>query len=58
MIIYNKLIRDKIPEVIAGQGKECEIRTLEDGEYFQALNEKFQAELDEYKTGNDLTNPY
>ena len=48
MTIYNKLIRDKIPEIIKSSGNECEIRILENKEYIIELNKKLQEELNEY----------
>jgi predicted house-cleaning noncanonical NTP pyrophosphatase (MazG superfamily) len=49
MIVYNKLIRDKIPQIIAATGKKSEIRVLAEDEYTEMLNVKLQEELDEYK---------
>lgn len=37
-ICYNKLVRDHIPDIIAGQGKPCGIRLMTDAEYLNALN--------------------
>jgi predicted house-cleaning noncanonical NTP pyrophosphatase (MazG superfamily) len=48
MIVYNKLIRDKIPQIIAATGKKAEIRIMDEEEYTQMLNVKLQEELDEY----------
>ena len=45
---YNKLVRDKIPDIIAGQGKPCGIRLMTDAEYLDALNAKLDEELAEY----------
>lgn len=45
---YNKLIRDRIPEIIAASGQECVTETLSDGEYLTRLNEKLTEELNEY----------
>ena len=49
--IYNKLVRDKIPEIIAAQGDIPTMRVLDDIEYFQALNTKLQEEVTEYLSG-------
>ena len=39
MKTYNKLVRDKIPEIIAGDnGKTCVTRIMEDDEYLETLN--------------------
>ena len=47
-IIYNKLIRDKIPEIIEASGKTCETEILSDEEYLQMLDKKLDEELAEY----------
>ena len=47
-IIYNKLIRDKIPEIIEASGKTCETEILSDEEYLQRLDKKLDEELAEY----------
>ena len=55
MKIYNKLVRDKIPEIIAGDnGKTCVTRIMEDAEYLKALNTKMQEELKEYLESGDV----
>ena len=48
MTTYNKLIWDKIPEIIESSGNECEIRILDNKEYIIELNKKLQEELNEY----------
>lgn len=47
-IAYNKLIRDKIPELLEKDGKKAVIETLSDEEYLMLLNQKLQEEVDEY----------
>ena len=47
-IIYNKLVRDKIPEIIEESGKTCETEILSDEEYLQMLDKKLDEELAEY----------
>lgn len=47
-IIYNKLVRDRIPEIIEESGKECKIRILNEEKYMQMLNVKLDEELAEY----------
>ena len=55
MKIYNKLVRDKIPEIIASNnGKTCVTRIMEDGEYLETLNIKMQEELKEYLESGDV----
>ena len=46
--IYNKLVRDKIPEIIEASGKTCETEILSDEEYLQMLEKKIDEELAEY----------
>ena len=47
-IVYNKLVRDRIPEIIRADGKECETEVLEDGAFLAALDKKMTEELQEY----------
>lgn len=57
MKIYNELVRDKIPEIIAGNnGKTCVTRIMEDDEYLKSLNTKIQEELKEYLESGDVEN--
>ena len=49
--IYNKLVRDKIPEIITANGDIPVTIELDDAEYFQALNLKLQEEVEEYLDG-------
>ena len=45
---YNKLVRDKIPEIIERDGKNANFRTLSDEEYINELKKKSYEELDEF----------
>ena len=55
MKIYNELVRDKIPEIIAGDnGKTCVTRIMEDDEYLKSLNTKIQEELKEYLESGEV----
>lgn len=54
MPTYNKLIRDKIPQIIKAQGNTPIIETLDDKQYLKALNEKLQEELNEYLEDNSV----
>ncbi len=47
--LYNKLIRDRIPEIIANVGHESKVRILHDDEYFTSLCKKLQEEVDEFQ---------
>lgn len=54
MIEYNKLIRDKIPEVIEASGKKCEIEILSDEQYLEYLNKKIKEEVNEYLESGEI----
>ncbi len=41
---YNKLIRDRIPEIIHAAGKQCETEVMPEAEYIQALRDKLVEE--------------
>ena len=45
---YNKLVRDRIPEIIKSEGKTCEIEILDDEAYLKALEAKLDEEVAEY----------
>jgi predicted house-cleaning noncanonical NTP pyrophosphatase (MazG superfamily) len=48
MPVYNKLVRDRIPEIIAQDGKKFTTRILSVEEYIKFLKEKSFEELKEY----------
>ncbi|KAA0566618.1 nucleoside triphosphate pyrophosphohydrolase [Bacillus sp. CH30_1T] len=48
MPTYNKLVRDKIPQIIESKGKEYSTKVLNDEDYIKYLKEKAYEELDEY----------
>ena len=54
IIIHNKLVRDRIPQIIEAAGKTCVTRVLSDVEYIAALDLKLQEELNEYLADGDL----
>lgn len=45
--IYNKLIRDRIPEIIENDHKTCATRILNDEEYLKCLKSKLLEECNE-----------
>ncbi|MGO4107900.1 nucleoside triphosphate pyrophosphohydrolase [Paenibacillus sp. YAF4_2] len=48
MPVYNKLVRDLIPQIIADKGKESHTRILEEEEYTRELVTKLKEESEEY----------
>lgn len=54
VITYNKLVRDKIPEIIEKDNKTCEIRILDDDEYLKMIDAKLDEELAEYHKDQNL----
>ena len=53
-IIHEKLVRDRIPEIIQGSGKACSTRILTQDEYVAALDAKLQEELNEYQADKSM----
>ena len=53
-IEYNKLVRDRIPEIIASDGKTCVCETLSDEDYLRLLDAKLTEELSEYQESRSL----
>ncbi|OMD49482.1 phosphoribosyl-ATP pyrophosphohydrolase [Paenibacillus borealis] len=54
MPTYNKLVRDKIPDIIRSSGKDCDCITLEYESYVSELKRKLREEVEEYtQAAND-----
>jgi len=51
---FNKLVRDKIPEIIKAKGERPITRILNDEEYLVELNKKLQEEVQEYLTDQSM----
>lgn len=51
---YNKLIRDKIPEIITSSGKQCIVDVMNEAEFLEALDCKLEEELAEYQADKSL----
>ena len=47
--VYNKLVRDRIPEIIKADGNACTTEILPDDRYLQMLDAKLNEELTEYQ---------
>ncbi|MDD3169849.1 MAG: nucleoside triphosphate pyrophosphohydrolase [Eubacteriales bacterium] len=50
---YNKLVRDKIPQLIRESGRSCTSRILDEKEYFDALLDKIVEEIEEYRISDN-----
>ncbi|WHY79939.1 nucleoside triphosphate pyrophosphohydrolase [Neobacillus sp. WH10] len=48
MPVYNKLVRDRIPEIIKSTGSQCSFKILNYEEYIHSLKQKGFEELNEY----------
>ena len=51
---YQKLVRDRIPEIIEASGKYCKTEVLSDAEYLKKLEEKLDEELAEYQKEHNI----
>ena len=51
---YNKLVRDKIPEIIDASCKTCRTEVLSDDEYLKMLDAKLDEELAEYHEDQNI----
>ena len=50
MKVYNKLVRDKIPEIINADNRKAVTRILDDEEYLNELNQKNLKILEKLKS--------
>ena len=48
IVEYNKLVRDRIPEIIEASRKTCKTEVLSDDEYLKMIDAKLDEELAEY----------
>ena len=53
-IKYNKLVRDKIPEIIQKDKKQARIEKVKGEKLIELLNKKLDEELNEYKTSKNI----
>lgn len=54
IIKYNKLVRDRIPEIIEASGKTCKTEVLNDQDYLQMIDAKLDEELAEYHKDQNI----
>ena len=51
---YNKLVRDRIPEIIEASGKICATEILSDEAYLRMVDAKLDEELAEYHSDQTI----
>jgi predicted house-cleaning noncanonical NTP pyrophosphatase (MazG superfamily) len=51
---YNKVIRDKIPEIIAESGKKYTLKQLDDASFLAEIEKKLIEEVNEYSESKDI----
>ena len=51
---YNKLVRDRIPEIIESKGKACVTEILPDDKYLEMIDAKLDEELAEYHKDQNI----
>ena len=51
---YNKVIRDKIPEIIAESGKKYDLKQLDDASFLAEIEKKLIEEVNEYSESKDI----
>lgn len=54
IITYNKLVRDKIPEIIEASGKKCDTAVLTDKDFLYTLDKKLGEEVKEYQESHEV----
>lgn len=54
MVVHNKLVRDKIPQIIEKSGKKANTEILESEEYITELDKKLNEECMEYQASKDI----
>lgn len=52
--VYNKAIRDKIPEIIESSGASCIVDVLDDEKFVDKLVIKLDEEIEEYKESKSI----
>ena len=52
--VYNKAIRDNIPQIIIESGSKCHYKVLSDEEFLPYLEQKLHEELEEYEVSKSV----
>ena len=53
-MVYNKVIRDRIPEIIEKSGNSANVKELSDSEFLIELENKLVEELEEYRESKSV----
>jgi predicted house-cleaning noncanonical NTP pyrophosphatase (MazG superfamily) len=51
---YEKAVRNRIPEIIKADGRNCEFVVLDDASFLQEMNKKLSEEMSEYNKNNSI----
>jgi len=54
MKVYNKVVRDNIPQIIEKSGMKYEMKELDNNQFLEGLKEKLTEELEEFKEEEDI----
>ena len=52
-VVYKKLVRDRIPDIIAADGRRAKTRVLGEHEYVSELKRKLAEEVEEFQDSED-----
>jgi len=52
--VYNKAIRDRVPEIIEASGASCVVDVLDDEEFVDKLVLKLDEEIEEYRESKSV----
>ena len=52
--MYNKAVRDRIPDIIRDSGSTCTVKVLPDEEFLPYLDSKLREELEEYESSRSV----
>ena len=52
--LYNKLVRDRIPEIMRANGETPQLEILDDQRYLEELTKKLGEEVLEYQIGGEV----
>jgi len=53
-IVYNKVVRDRIPDIIRAAGKTCRVSVLSEEAFIDGLRDKLTEEVEEYRQSKSV----